>query len=223
MARHHHGKSSLGWMFGGEDEAASNSSSNARVSSNTFATGSNQNSGNFITGRSTTKVHAPPGGRSSFNIFGGSSTYHAEKVKKTVPEAASAPTEAPKRTRTSANAFACGSNQNAGNFITDRPTTRVHAPPGGRSSFNIFGGSVSPPKTAARKTKEVVSALTETSKTNVIAKKTETTAVSAGKGRGTSSNAFACGSNQNAGNFITDRPSTRVHAPPGGRSQITFG
>jgi len=36
--------------------------------------------------------------------------------------------------------------------------------------------------------------------------------------RGTSSNAYASGANQNCGNVITDRPSTRVHAPPGGRS-----
>ena len=28
---------------------------------------------------------------------------------------------------------------------------------------------------------------------------------------------------QNVGNFITDRPTSRVLAPPGGRSQITFG
>lgn len=43
------------------------------------------------------------------------------------------------------------------------------------------------------------------------------------KSRGVSSNAFACGANQNAGNFITDRSTTRIHAPPGGRSSITFG
>ena len=35
---------------------------------------------------------------------------------------------------------------------------------------------------------------------------------------GTSSNAFATGSNQNCGNVITDRSSTRIHQPPGGRS-----
>ena len=34
------------------------------------------------------------------------------------------------RSSTSANAFASGSNQNAGNFITDRSTTRIAAPPG---------------------------------------------------------------------------------------------
>merc|ERR1712222_192014 len=41
--------------------------------------------------------------------------------------------------------------------------------------------------------------------------------------KGTSSNAYASGANQNSGNVITDRPSTRVHAPPGGHSQISFG
>jgi len=42
-------------------------------------------------------------------------------------------------------------------------------------------------------------------------------------GRGDSSNAYANGANQNCGNVITDRSSTRVMAPPGGRSSITFG
>ena len=39
----------------------------------------------------------------------------------------------------------------------------------------------------------------------------------------TSSNKFANGSNQNCGNMITDRSSTRIHAPPGGHSSISFG
>jgi len=38
-----------------------------------------------------------------------------------------------------------------------------------------------------------------------------------------SSNAYACGANQNCGNGITDRRTTRVLAPPGGASQISFG
>eukprot|EP00472_Partenskyella_glossopodia_P002587 CAMPEP_0197536286 /NCGR_PEP_ID=MMETSP1318-20131121/53453_1 /TAXON_ID=552666 /ORGANISM="Partenskyella glossopodia, Strain RCC365" /LENGTH=152 /DNA_ID=CAMNT_0043094135 /DNA_START=99 /DNA_END=557 /DNA_ORIENTATION=- len=38
-----------------------------------------------------------------------------------------------------------------------------------------------------------------------------------------SSNAFACNTRPECGNFITDRPTTRVHAPPGGRSSIQFG
>lgn len=38
-----------------------------------------------------------------------------------------------------------------------------------------------------------------------------------------SSNAFASGTHQNSGNVMTGRPSTRVRAPPGGASSITFG
>jgi len=38
-----------------------------------------------------------------------------------------------------------------------------------------------------------------------------------------SSNAFACGSSQNTGNYICDRSTTRVSRPPGGASQISFG
>ena len=42
-------------------------------------------------------------------------------------------------------------------------------------------------------------------------------------GRGESSNRYANGNNQNVGNVITDRSSTRIHAPPGGYSSIHFG
>jgi len=38
-----------------------------------------------------------------------------------------------------------------------------------------------------------------------------------------SSNKFASGSNQNAGNCITNRPSTRLHQAPGGNSTICLG
>lgn len=37
--------------------------------------------------------------------------------------------------RESSNSWARNDNQNSGNFISDRPTTRVVAPPGGRSSM----------------------------------------------------------------------------------------
>ena len=38
----------------------------------------------------------------------------------------------------SANAFASGSNQNSGNVMTGRPTSRVLAPPGGHCSIQLF-------------------------------------------------------------------------------------
>ena len=126
--------------------------------------------------------------------------------------------------RISSNAYATGSNQNSGNFITDRPTTKVHAPPGGRSQIS-FGDDTTtaskPTKTpVVEKTTEGMKSLRVTKEpTPVVAKET----VRAKASSGVSSNRFASGSNQNCGNFITDRPTTRVHAPPGGKSSITFG
>jgi len=40
--------------------------------------------------------------------------------------------------------------------------------------------------------------------------------------KGVSSNLYANGSSQNTGNVITDRPSSRVTQPPGGKSSISF-
>ncbi|XP_011011852.1 PREDICTED: protein SPIRAL1-like 1 [Populus euphratica] len=42
---------------------------------------------------------------------------------------------------TSTNNYMRADGQNAGNFITDRPSTKVHAAPGGGSSLGyLFGG-----------------------------------------------------------------------------------
>jgi len=169
----------------------------AMTSSNAFATGSNQNSGNFMTGRSSTGLHAPPGGHSSICLG--------------ADDSAGAPR------KTSSIAFATGSNQNCGNFISERSSTGLHAPPGGRSSLQLGGDPVdvrkaaiptydcpigSPPSGNAMHLRE--------GKVNVQ--------------EGTvSSNAFAQGSNPNCGNFLTDRPSTGLHAPPGGKSSLCFG
>ena len=229
MSRHQN-NSSLGFLFGGAD-------TRPKVSANTFATGSNQNCGNFITDRSTvrfsrktlhhsktnhmytqTRVHAPPGGRSQISIFGGYAETEKKRVKKT--ETAPSTSVSIVKKGTSANAFATGSNQNCGNFITDRSTTRIHAPPGGRTSISIFGGYAEESKKA---TPVVSKPLVETKKDNVPAPTVVKTASPIKTARHVSSNKFATGSNQNCGNFITDRPTTRVHAPPGGRSQITFG
>merc|ERR1711871_1482012 len=111
------------------------------------------------------------------------------------------------------NAFASGSNPNAGNFITDRSSTRVHAPPGGKTSISLFGPDDSNVSTTSKKSnsdataflskpKETSQSSANSSNTNMPQKTLK---------RGVSNNAFASGSNPNAGNFITDRSSTRVH------------
>jgi len=89
-----------------------------RVSSNRYANGSNQNEGNVLTDRSTTRVHCAPGGASSICL--GDETAKATKVLTEL---------------FSANRFANGANQNCGNTITGRPTTRLHFAPGGASTI----------------------------------------------------------------------------------------
>ncbi|KAL3640205.1 hypothetical protein CASFOL_011797 [Castilleja foliolosa] len=72
-------------------------------------------------------------------------------VKTTAPAAASQPavdnankpTQAPTPTTaagSSTNNYYRADGQNCGNFITDRPSTKVHAAPGGNSSLNYLFG-----------------------------------------------------------------------------------
>lgn len=53
-------------------------------------------------------------------------------------------------------------------------------------------------------------------------RKASTESIGSSIGRSVSSNEFASGSRMNSGNVLTDRPSSRVTQPPGGRSSICF-
>jgi hypothetical protein len=98
------------------------------VSSSRFANGSNQNAGNCITGRSSTRLHHAPGGYSSLSLA------HADSAGE--KERASGPAVLGETLRpVSSNAFADGRNQNAGNVLTARSSTRLHQAPGGTSSI----------------------------------------------------------------------------------------
>jgi len=53
----------------------------SHVSSNTYANGANQNCGNVMTERSSTRVHAPPGGSSSFSLAHEENSRHPQDRK----------------------------------------------------------------------------------------------------------------------------------------------
>ena len=109
--------------------------------------------------------------------------------------------------KVSSNKYSSGANQNCGNVITGRSSTRIHAPAGGHTSISLGSAPMKP-----------------STKTNIRAPAASAKAApkAAPARRTTSSNKFSNGSNQNCGNVITNRPSTRVRAPPGGHSQISF-
>uniref|UniRef100_K3X8R6 Uncharacterized protein n=1 Tax=Globisporangium ultimum (strain ATCC 200006 / CBS 805.95 / DAOM BR144) TaxID=431595 RepID=K3X8R6_GLOUD len=146
--------------------------------------------------------------------------------------------------------------QNCDNFLREKPSTRLHQPPGGGSSVGslIYGGGCDESPFAGHERR-----------TSLHRRKDEapeqlnpyTKDYRRGSGGGNdyyqqqpsgpypgyqqppqqqqqyggpavgsrerSSNSYANGSNQNAGNVLTDRRITRIHAPPGGTSSITFG
>jgi SPIRAL1-like protein len=173
-----------------------------------------------MTDRSSSRVLAPPGGKTSIT-FGDCETRRSRaQAPPAVPAAgtgAGAPAAGVKR-GTSNNAFASGANPNCGNVMTDRSSSRVLAPPGGKSSFSLGGGYGSDAQPARRSRAQAppaAKALKE--KTN------EAQTMAAGAKRGTSNNAFASGANPNCGNVMTDRSSSRVLAPPGGKTTFTLG
>merc|ERR1719499_748007 len=130
----------------------------------------------------------------------------------------------------SSNSFANGANQNAGNTITDRPTTRLHQPPGGNSTICLGDerraesavSSASSVKFSDEVDKEAIASGSCVAESMPIVD-TDHTDRAAETKKTTSANAFANGASQNTGNAITDRPTTRLHQAPGGKSTICLG
>ncbi|CAM9171817.1 unnamed protein product [Scytosiphon promiscuus] len=156
----------------------------------------------------------------------------------------------------SSNAYASGVNQNAGNFLTEKPITRIHAPPGGVSSISFGDEHTAPAAAAGTASKQqgglvlgtptqpatpesaesvedgpapipmmdlppapsAVEEEEEEEEEEVAAAATAAVPPPAPAAAQISSNAYATGSNQNSGNFMTGRPTTRVRAPPGGNN-----
>jgi len=198
--------------FGGDTDDHLNTHG---VSSSKFANGANQNCGNTITDRPTTRLHHAPGGASTL-CLGSDDDISTVKIVQAQNAVVCMPdpmveVSPAADSRFSSNAFASGANQNCGNFITDRPTTRLHHAPGGASTLSL--GHDDTPSTAARTSAQ--SQLEVTRDAKVV--------VSLPDCNSTSSNKFASGVNQNCGNSITDRPTTRVHQAPGGTSSVCLG
>eukprot|EP00756_Hemistasia_phaeocysticola_P022777 Hpha_TRINITY_DN15856_c0_g3::TRINITY_DN15856_c0_g3_i4::g.189958::m.189958 len=110
-----------------------------------------------------------------------------------------------------------GSCMNVDNHMGDRASSRVLAPPGGKSSISFGGYEEAPPpqrraapqQTTAGKENQQQQAGVFNAQPEYVQK------------RGTSAMTSNTGT-QNQGNTLGDRPTTRVVNPPGGRSSIVF-
>mmetsp|Transcript_27762 Transcript_27762/g.33770 ORF Transcript_27762/g.33770 Transcript_27762/m.33770 type:complete len:140 (+) Transcript_27762:134-553(+) len=133
--------------------------------------------------------------------------------------------------------YGCNDNQNY--FVeSGRTTSRVRHAPGGKTSINlgwdsdeenIDNGSRRRQRgSKAEVTGKIgqVNSKESTMPPAAVAESHTTSTVNNSSGasdRNVSGNAFANGNNQNCGNVITDRPSSRVLNPPGGKTSIQLG
>ncbi|KAI7845194.1 hypothetical protein COHA_001238 [Chlorella ohadii] len=121
------------------------------------------------------------------------------------------------------NNYVRDQGQNVGNFITDRPSSRVLAPPGGVTSWSL-GGDMAPPAPKPRPAAGPASHPVELTAVATAEPVAPAAPSSEGGGEGVGlNNNYSRPQGQNVGNFITDKPSSRVLAPPGGGSSIVFG
>mmetsp|Transcript_58799 Transcript_58799/g.70126 ORF Transcript_58799/g.70126 Transcript_58799/m.70126 type:complete len:136 (-) Transcript_58799:124-531(-) len=131
------------------------------------------------------------------------------------------------------SSYSCNDNQNY--FVeAGRTTSRVLQQPGGKTSINLGWDSNEKSNGGGNRRQtgsngEVTGKTSEPAGANsAIGCRTTGNAKSrnldcSGPERNVSGNAFANGNNQNCGNVITDRPSSRVLAPPGGKTSIQLG
>ncbi|CAJ1336383.1 unnamed protein product [Effrenium voratum] len=198
--------------------------SRPRVSANSFANGSNQNCGNVLSDIPTTRVAAPPGGKSSICLGwddrppagGAGRQAPIRESRDPAGYQAAGARRAPdddqafgSRPRESGNSFANGHNQNTGNVLTGVPSTRVSRPPGGQSEMSLAWD------TSSR-------AQDRGGFSAAGARRAPNDDQAFGSRPRESGNSFANGHNQNTGNVLTGVPSTRVSRPPGGQSEMSL-
>eukprot|EP00878_Enallax_costatus_P001279 GHUV01001423.1.p1 GENE.GHUV01001423.1~~GHUV01001423.1.p1 ORF type:complete len:201 (+),score=61.65 GHUV01001423.1:186-788(+) len=118
------------------------------------------------------------------------------------------------------NNYSRPEGQNVGNFLTDRNSSRVLAPPGGGSSI-VFGGDEPAAPHMPSRGGRAPGALSHSNPNAMSADNPMSGGGAAATNYAT--NNYARPDGQNVGNFLTDRKAVRVAAPPGGASQITFG
>lgn len=209
----------------------------AKQSSNAYACGNNQNCGNFVTSTPTTRVSAPPGGRSSFSLgWGAEDTVNC---------------------RDRGNSFSNHARNRQGNSpqrvlpCQDYDSNARHSqyPQGNRSRY---GPQATPyreyddmftckmPRDCRREAStcrqressnprgmaqgHLTPHLDKSNwpEYNDISNRTPRSSMVFGQRPRESSNTFASGSNQNCGNCISNTPTTRVVAPPGGHTSVSL-
>ncbi|CAL1392243.1 unnamed protein product [Linum trigynum] len=127
------GRSSLGYLFGSESEGAGRSN-NSSSSPGSPVARRKENSSSPIKWDVQEAPPAQPGSETTRSPVARRKESSSSPIKWDVEEA---PSAQPGHLK---NNYYRSEGQNCGNFITDRPTTKVHAAPGGGSSLGYLFG-----------------------------------------------------------------------------------
>jgi len=122
---------------------------------------------------------------------------------------------------TSANRFAQGSNQNQGNWMTDRSTTRLHQAPGGNSSINLGDAGPCPDNVGVTLSKRFEG---QSIKVNQAPGGASSMCLGAGKNENCVQDENV--NNANVQQIISDtvvKPVVRQTQAPGGNSSVVLG
>lgn len=155
-------------------------------------------------------MHAPAGGRSSLDLFGGFA--EAEARREAMPARGRRTGYAPPGGRAEAApkaAAAAAPVAARADPYAARAAPRAAPEPEAVAPSRAYAARGSAPRPGAEAAPR--------------AEPAPRSAAAPLRGSGTSANVFASGANQNCGNFITDRPTSRVLSAPGGRSSIVLG
>ena len=184
-------------------------------SANAFASGRDQNCGNVVTGRPTSRVLAPPGGTQTFTLGNTDDDSNEENNTALVPSSSSSSSEsssvvvdplALKRMPLSELRTLCRRHSLQPAGCKDALVERLedwmmmmnnNTNTGVEISRDVFDATrAAPPGTTTRGQRE--------NNNNI------------------NNNNYARATSQNVGNFLTERPTSRVLAPPGGASSGIF-
>eukprot|EP00613_Pedinella_sp_CCMP2098_P068188 CAMPEP_0171983996 /NCGR_PEP_ID=MMETSP0993-20121228/273596_1 /TAXON_ID=483369 /ORGANISM="non described non described, Strain CCMP2098" /LENGTH=736 /DNA_ID=CAMNT_0012636795 /DNA_START=50 /DNA_END=2261 /DNA_ORIENTATION=- len=194
-------------------------------SSNSFANGANQNVGNVVTGRSSTRIHAPPGGVSSFSLShaGQNNAGPIQEEKRPSPQRRhyhhdQQQQDSGHNSRGKDRGHKNESSPRQGNGGDVMP--RLHE--NGRHEESRRPGHQQQQQQRHNNGNRGGSAGGGNDDDRGNARLPALGKQKAGGGSGVSSNLFANGANQNVGNVVTGRSSTRIHAPPGGVSSLSL-
>lgn len=124
------------------------------------------------------------------------------------------------------NYHRAGGQQNVGNYMTGRPTSRVLAAPGGASNISLGhgGGEEVPPAGTKTRPDGPAGSVDGSQPRGGVRRSAQSNQSSDlwASNQPVTNNYHRAGGQQNVGNFITGRATSRVLAPPGGGSSLSL-